>query len=179
MRWIALMRRREFITLAGGIAVWPLAARAQQSMPVVGYVTSTTVKLSEGYLAGVSKELAEQGYIEGKDFRFELREANFHVELMPGLFRELVDQKVSVWRPPPISAIAHHFDCLSVPVEVRPHVGATMAASCADESRLNVGQPEICTCRAVVACLRSAYGRENHRQRRVLSRLRLDSTARR
>jgi hypothetical protein len=62
-----------------GSRAWPLAARAQQSMPMVGYVTSTTVKLCEGYLAGVSKGLAEQGYIEGKDFRFELREA-IHIE---------------------------------------------------------------------------------------------------
>ena len=61
------MRRREFITLAGGMAVWPLAARAQQQpMPVIGYATGSTLKLSEGFLARISKGLAEQGYIEGK-----------------------------------------------------------------------------------------------------------------
>jgi putative ABC transport system substrate-binding protein len=91
------MRRRDFITLVGGMAVGPLAARAQQKpMPVIGYTTGATLKLSEGTLARVRRGLAEQGYVEGQNFRFELREGNFHNDLVPALFRELVDQQVSV-----------------------------------------------------------------------------------
>ena len=89
--------RREFITLIGGAAAtWPLTARAQpQAMPVIGYVAEGTIKLVKSP-AGVSKGLAEHGFVEGQNFRFEGREANFHPDLVPNLFRELVDQKVSV-----------------------------------------------------------------------------------
>jgi putative ABC transport system substrate-binding protein len=93
------MRRREFITLAGGMAVWPLAARAQQQpMPVIGFVALSTVN-SKGYepfLAEIRKGLAEEGYVENHNFRFEFREAKRHFDLVPILFRELVDQKVRV-----------------------------------------------------------------------------------
>jgi putative ABC transport system substrate-binding protein len=90
------MRRRDFITLAGGMTAWPLAAAAQQAMPAIGYVAGTTLKLSERPLANISKGLADYGYVEGQNFRFELREANYQSDLLPILFRELVDQKVSV-----------------------------------------------------------------------------------
>ena len=91
------MRRRDFITMVGGMAAWPLAARAQQqSMPSIGFVSGATMKLSEWALAEVRKGLAEYGYIEGQNFRFEFREANFQNDLLPILFRELVEQKVSV-----------------------------------------------------------------------------------
>jgi putative ABC transport system substrate-binding protein len=91
------MRRREFITLAGGMAVWPLVARAQQQpLPVIGHVAVSTVERSERFLAGVREGLSEYGYVEGRNFRFELREANYQNDLLPALYRTLVDQKVSV-----------------------------------------------------------------------------------
>ena len=91
------MRRRELMTLAGCLAVWPLVARAQQQpMPVIGYVAGTTVMRSERFLAGAREGLSEYGYVEGRNFRFELREANYRNDLLPALYRTLVDQKVSV-----------------------------------------------------------------------------------
>jgi len=63
------VRRRDFITLAGGMAVWPLAARAQQSMPVIGFVAATTLTQAGKYLANVREGLAEYGYVEGKNSR--------------------------------------------------------------------------------------------------------------
>ena len=56
----------------------------------------TTVKLNERLLADVRNGLAEYGYVEGQNFRFQFRQANFQNDLLPILFRELVDQKVSV-----------------------------------------------------------------------------------
>jgi putative tryptophan/tyrosine transport system substrate-binding protein len=88
------MRRREFITLLGGAAsAWPLAARAQKTMPVIGNA-ATNLKSAEAFLAGVRRGLAELGYVEGENFRFELREANY--DGLPIMFGELVDQKVTV-----------------------------------------------------------------------------------
>jgi putative ABC transport system substrate-binding protein len=88
------MRRRDFITLAGGMAALPLAARGQQTMPSIGF--ATTMKLNDRALADVRKGLAEYGYVEGQNFRFEFRWANSQNDLLPILFRELVDQKVSL-----------------------------------------------------------------------------------
>jgi putative ABC transport system substrate-binding protein len=79
------------------MAVWPIAVRAQQPpMPVIGYVTGSNLKRAEGFLAKVSEGLAEYGCVEGKNFRFEFREANFQDDHLPILYRELADQKVSV-----------------------------------------------------------------------------------
>jgi putative ABC transport system substrate-binding protein len=89
------MRRRDFITLAGGMAVWPLAARAQQSMPVIGYVTGN-LNDSDAFLVGFRRGLAASGFVEGKNFRFEFREHRGRIDRLPILFRELVDQKVTV-----------------------------------------------------------------------------------
>ena len=91
------MRRRDFITMVGGMAAWPLAARAQQqSMPSIGFVSGATMKLSEWALAEVRKGLAEYGYIEGQNFRFEFQEGNFQNDLLPILIRRLVDEKVTL-----------------------------------------------------------------------------------
>ena len=93
------VRRREFIALAGGMAVWPLAARAQQQrMPVVGHIAeiNNTNPGEERFRAYVRMGLADYGYVEGQNFRFEFREANNRPDLYPALYRELVDQKVSV-----------------------------------------------------------------------------------
>jgi putative ABC transport system substrate-binding protein len=92
------MKRREFIKLIGGVAAsWPLAAQAQQqqAMPVIGYATGS-VKLSYRFLTNVRKGLAELGYIEGQNFRFEFRDSNFQTDLIPIMLRELADQKVTL-----------------------------------------------------------------------------------
>jgi putative ABC transport system substrate-binding protein len=90
------MIRREFIALAGGMALWPLKARGQQSMPVIGYAVPTTVNQAGIFLARIRKGLAEFGFVEGQNFRFEFREANGQFDLLPILYRELANQKVDV-----------------------------------------------------------------------------------
>jgi putative ABC transport system substrate-binding protein len=64
------VKRREFITLLGAAAVWPFAARAQQSaMPVIGYLTGASMTGEGGFKQG----LQETGLIEGRDFQIEHR----------------------------------------------------------------------------------------------------------
>jgi putative tryptophan/tyrosine transport system substrate-binding protein len=91
------MQRREFIKLVGGVAAsWPLAALAQQkAMPVIGYAAGS-VKLSHRFFEGVRSGLAQVGYIEDRNFRFDLRDANFQNDLIPAMFREMVKGKVSL-----------------------------------------------------------------------------------
>jgi putative tryptophan/tyrosine transport system substrate-binding protein len=65
-------------------------------MPVIGYAMVTNPKRNEPFLARLRKGLAEYGFVEGQNFRFEFREANGQFDLLPILSRELADQKVSV-----------------------------------------------------------------------------------
>jgi putative ABC transport system substrate-binding protein len=92
------MRRREFITLLGGAAAWPLAARAQQlGLPVVGYVYAGTAEGSGGdQAAAFRKGLSESGLIEGRNFMFEYRWAQNDFDRVPDLAAELVRRRVAV-----------------------------------------------------------------------------------
>ncbi len=91
----AMIDRRELMAALGGAAVaWPLTARAQQqAMPVIGYVAGS-MELSEYFLTVVRKGLAELGYVEGKNFRFEFRVSQPDRHMIT--FRELADQNVTL-----------------------------------------------------------------------------------
>src|SRR5215471_9809104 len=90
----AAMRRREFITLVGGAAVWPLSARAQQRIPVVGLLAATSVLFWQS--KSIQKGLNEGGYVEGRNLAIMYRSADGQSDRLPGLAADLVDSKVSV-----------------------------------------------------------------------------------
>ena len=92
------MRRREFITLLGGAAaVWPLAARAQQSaMPVVGFLNNTTPETYEPFVASFRRGLGQVGYIEGQNVTIEYRWGRNEGNRLPDLAKQLVQRDVTV-----------------------------------------------------------------------------------
>jgi putative tryptophan/tyrosine transport system substrate-binding protein len=90
------VRRREFITVLSGAATWPLAARAQQQTPVIGFVSGGSPD-TFGYLVNAFRQgLSDAGYVEGRNVAIEFRWAEGQYDRLPSLLADLVQRQVSV-----------------------------------------------------------------------------------
>jgi putative ABC transport system substrate-binding protein len=111
------MRRREFITLLGVAAAWPLAARAQQSaLPMVGFLRSTTFADVQQWVTAFRQGLKEAGFVEGQDVAIEYRFADNQPDRLPALVTALIRQPVAVIVGNTDSALAAKAATTTVPI---------------------------------------------------------------
>jgi putative ABC transport system substrate-binding protein len=92
------MKRREFITLLGGAATWPLAARAQQptGQPLIGLLSPLSAAAWVHILGAFRRGMRDLGYVEGANVAFAIRYADGQVARLPALANELVALKPAV-----------------------------------------------------------------------------------
>jgi len=117
LTWGKAVKRREFMTLLGGTAAWPLAARAQQpAMPVIGMLRSTRAEgfayMTEALRAGLS----ESGYDVGRNLVIEYRWADEQHGRLPALAAELTRKPVAVIVANSIAALAAKSATSTVPI---------------------------------------------------------------
>ena len=90
------MKRRQFITLLGGAAAWPLVAHGQPAMPVIGFLVGGTPSSHGHLVAAFTKRLHELGWIEGRTVTIEIRWAEGRTERFAAIAAELGLRKIDV-----------------------------------------------------------------------------------
>ena len=90
------MKRREFIAGLAGATAWPMVVRAQQPMPVVGFLTTLGRNERPNLADAFRRGLSETGYVEGRNVSIEYRYAENQHDQLPALVAELANRKVAV-----------------------------------------------------------------------------------
>jgi putative ABC transport system substrate-binding protein len=112
------MKRREFVTLLGGAAAWPITARSQPAMPVIGFISSGSAAASASHVAAFRKGLNETGYVEGQNVTVEYHWLEGRYDLLPALVADLVGRRVGVIATPgsPPAALAAQAATATIPI---------------------------------------------------------------
>ena len=110
------MRRRDFIVIFGGAALWPVAAPAQQGMAVIGFLHSGSPQVNSGIVEAFRQGLREAGYTEGKNIKIEFRWAEDRNDRLPALAADLIRIPVAVIAANSVAALATRAATAAIPI---------------------------------------------------------------
>jgi putative tryptophan/tyrosine transport system substrate-binding protein len=111
------MRRRELVTILGGVAAWPLMALAQQPvMPVIGFLRSSTIADATNLVTAFRQGLQETGYVEGQNVAIEYRFAENDRDRLAALVKDFIQRPVAVIVRNVVAALAAKAASTTVPI---------------------------------------------------------------
>jgi putative tryptophan/tyrosine transport system substrate-binding protein len=110
------MRRRDFIAILGGAALWPVAAPAQQGMSLVGFLHSGSPQVNSGIVEAFRQGLRETGYTESKNIKIEFQWAGDRNDRLPALVADLIRLPVAVIAANSVAALAARAATATTPI---------------------------------------------------------------